>query len=283
MEKKRKIGVFAIISPFLVYYAVSLVVEIIASVIIMVPEMQKGGMISVEETANYVMNIFMSHLTLITSAVALFVIPFFWLMYRKDVNYEKALGVAEREKAPIWKYVIIIGLAITACIGLNNLLVLGNVAAYSGTYEETTAALYKESFVIQVIGLGLVVPVAEEFMFRGIIYKRLSFITGRGKAMMLSALMFGLYHGNLVQAIYGFVLGYLAVYIYEKYGSLKASILFHATINLTSVIGTELGLYTWIFGNVLRVGIVTVVCGAVASSFFVFMQKQFKAEEKKDA
>ena len=48
--------------------------------------------------------------------------------------------------------------------------------------------------------------------------------------MMLSALMFGLYHGNLVQAIYGFVLGYLAVYIYEKYGSLKASILFHATI-----------------------------------------------------
>ena len=59
---------------------------------------------------------------------------------------------------------IIIGLAITACIGLNNLLVLGNVAAYSGTYEETTAALYKESFVIQVIGLGLVVPVAERFI-----------------------------------------------------------------------------------------------------------------------
>ena len=49
MEKKRKIGVFAIISPFLVYYAVSLVVEIIASVIIMVPEMQKGGMISVRK------------------------------------------------------------------------------------------------------------------------------------------------------------------------------------------------------------------------------------------
>ncbi len=49
MEKKRKIGVFAIISPFLVYYAVSLVVEIIASVIIMVPEMQKGGMIKREK------------------------------------------------------------------------------------------------------------------------------------------------------------------------------------------------------------------------------------------
>lgn len=70
MERKRKIGVFAIISPFLVYYAVSLVVEIIASVIIMIPEVQKGGVINVDETANYVMNIFMSHLTLITSAVA---------------------------------------------------------------------------------------------------------------------------------------------------------------------------------------------------------------------
>lgn len=278
MERKRKIGVFAIISPFLVYYAVSLVVETVASVIIMVPEMQKGGMINVEETVNQVMKIFMSHLTLITAAVALFVIPFFWLMYKKDVNYERTLGVAEREKAPAWKYIVIVGLAIAACIGLNNLLVLGNVAAYSNTYEETTAALYKESFLIQVIGLGVIVPIAEEFMFRGVIYKRLSFITGRGKAMMLSALMFGLYHGNLVQAIYGFVLGYLAVYLYEKYGSLKASILFHATVNLTSIIGTEMGMYTWIFGNVLRVGIVTVICGAAASSLFVLMQKQFKNE-----
>lgn len=92
--------------------------------------------------------------------------------------------------------------------------------------------------------------------------------------------MFGLYHGNLVQAIYGFVLGYLAVYIYEKYGSLKASILFHTVINLTSVIGTECGMYTWIFGNVIRVGIVTVICGAAASSFFVLMQKLFKKEAK---
>lgn len=282
MEKKRKIGVFAIISPFLVYYAVSLVVEIIASIFIMIPEMQKGGVINVEDTANHVMNIFMSHLTLITSLVALFVIPFFWLMYRKDVNYEKMLGVVKREKAPIWKYIIIFGLGITACIGLNNLLVLGNVAAYSGTYEETMTALYKESFIVQVIGLGIVVPIAEEFMFRGVIYKRLSFIAGRGKAMLLSALMFGLYHGNLVQAIYGFILGYLAVYLYEKYGSLKAAILFHMVVNLTSVIGTECGLYTWIFGSVLRVGIVTVICGAMASSFFVVMQKQFKKEVKSD-
>lgn len=282
MERKRKIGVFAIISPFLVYYVVSLVVEIIASILIIVPEMQKGGMLNVEETASHVMNVFMSHLTLITSAVAFFVIPFFWLMYKKDSAYEKTLGIIQEEKAPIWKYAVIIGLAIVACIGLNNLIVLGNVAAYSGTYEETTAALYKESFFMQLIGLGILVPIAEEFMFRGIIYKRLSFITRKGKAMMLSALMFGLYHGNLVQAIYGFILGYLAVYIYEKYGSLKASILFHSVINLTSVIGTKYGLYTWIFGNVFRVGIVTVLCGTVASSFFVIMQKQFKKEIKTD-
>ncbi|WP_461811035.1 lysostaphin resistance A-like protein [Faecalimonas sp.] len=282
MERKRTIGVFAIISPFLVYYAVSLVVEIIASILIIVPEMQKGGTLNVEETAIQVMNAFMSHLTLITSAVALFVIPFFGLMYKKDSAYEKTLGIVKEEKAPIWKYAIIICLAIVACIGLNNLIVLGNVAAYSGTYEETATALYKESFFAQVIGLGILVPIAEEFMFRGIIYKRLSFITRKGKAMLLSALMFGLYHGNLVQAIYGFILGYLAVYIYEKYDSLKASILFHSVINLTSVIGTEYGLYTWIFGNVFRVGIVTVLCGAMASSFFVIMQKQFKKEIKTD-
>lgn len=280
MEKKRRIGVFTIISPFLVYYAVSLVVEIIASLIIMIPEIQKGGVINVEETTAAVMKVFMSHLTLITSVVALCVIPLFWLMYRKDTKYEKEIGIAERERVPILKYAVIIGLGITACIGLNNLLVLGNVAAYSGTYEETTAALYKENFLIQLIGLGLVVPIAEEFMFRGIIYKRLSFIMKREKAMLFSALMFGLYHGNLVQAIYGFVLGYLAVYIYEKYGSLKASILFHTVINLTSVIGTECGMYTWIFGNVIRVGIVTVICGAAASSFFVLMQKLFKKEAK---
>lgn len=103
--------------------------------------------------------------------------------------------------------------------------------------------------------------------------------------MIFSALVFAVYHGNMVQGLYGFLVGCIAVYIYDKYRSIKAPILLHAVMNLTSVIATEYKFFTWIFQDAVRVGIVTVLCAAVGSSMFVLMQRMFNktTENEKDA
>ena len=43
---------------------------------------------------------------------------------------------------------------------------------YDSLYQQTSAETYSSPFVIQIICLGFVIPLAEEFMFRGVLYKR---------------------------------------------------------------------------------------------------------------
>ena len=83
------------------------------------------------------------------------------------------------------------------------------------------------------------IPICEELVFRGLMFKRMRERSGFLYAAVYSALVFGLFHGNIVQMVYGFILGMLLAYMYEKYGSVKAPIVGHMVMNLFSVLATE--------------------------------------------
>ena len=57
-------------------------------------------------------------------------------------------------------------------------------------------------------------------------------VRARRAAAVVSALMFGIYHGNLVQGIYAFLIGMLLCLVYERTGRLLAAALFHGAGNL---------------------------------------------------
>lgn len=292
-QVKKKRGLFSIFSPFLIYYAISTVVEVVAMTILLMPKMTEIMLMDpadatvehlMQEYMPFMVEQFMKNLPIITMAVAACTIPCFLLQFRNDIKYEKMIGIPTKAKAAFWKYSVLIGIAIAVGIGATNILTLSNVANYSKSYEETSAMLYSASFGLQLLGYGIVVPIAEELMFRGLLYKRLMYLGGKYNAMFISALVFGFYHGNLVQGIYGFIVGYIAVYIYDKYGSIWAPIFLHGVMNTISVIGTEYKLFNWIFHDAMRVAIVTVLCAAVGSSMFVVMQRicSDKIESEKD-
>lgn len=283
MQKNKKRGFWSVISPFFVYYFMTMAVEVVFISALMsqkMPEILKNqpadpsqlsGYI-MEEYMPYFMEEFMKNILLVTAAAALCTIPVYLLMFYKDRRFEAGLGIPAMPKAPLWKYILIPLIGITASVGMNNLLILSNLRAYSSAYRQVSEGLYTGSLGLQLIGVGIIVPIAEELMFRGLIFRRMLYMTRRKNAMLYSAIVFGIYHGNLVQGIYGFVLGYLCVWIYERYGSLKAPILFHIAANVTSVIATKYGLFKWIFRNPVQMGIVTVLCAAAASSLFVLIR-----------
>ena len=93
------------------------------------------------------------------------------------------------------------------------------------------------------------------------------------QAAVFSSVVFGLMHMNLVQMIYGFVMGMLLAYVYEKYGSVKAPILAHMTMNILSVAATSAGILEWMMEDIMRIGTVTVICAAVAATMFVLIQR----------
>lgn len=69
------------------------------------------------------------------------------------------------------------------------------------------------SIYLRILVLVILAPVIEELIFRKLIIDRIRGY-GEGLAVIVSGLMFGLFHGNLYQFFYAFGLGALFAYIY---------------------------------------------------------------------
>ena len=86
----------------------------------------------------------------------------------------------------------------------------------------------------KVLFMVILAPVIEEYIFRKQLIDRMH-IYGEKLAVVTSALMFGLFHGNLSQFFYAFALGLVFGYVYLKTGKLRYSIGLHMLINLEHV------------------------------------------------
>lgn len=88
-----------------------------------------------------------------------------------------------------------------------------------------------QAWWINLIFVGILAPVVEEFFFRKVLCDRLLPL-GEGYAVVLSAAIFGLAHGNFFQFFYAFALGLLFALIYVQTGRLRYSMLYHILINV---------------------------------------------------
>lgn len=84
--------------------------------------------------------------------------------------------------------------------------------------------------------VGIIGPVSEEFVFRGVIYHGYKTSQRFVGSMLLSALLFGLTHLNFNQMSYAVLVGIVSVLLLEGSGSIFYSMLFHICINTTNVV-----------------------------------------------
>jgi len=93
-----------------------------------------------------------------------------------------------------------------------------------------------ESFILVFFATAIIAPVIEELFFRGLIYGRLRQAMKPIVAIFISSLLFGIFHGNIVQGVYAFFIGFVLALVYEKTGALWLSIVGHALINTIGVV-----------------------------------------------
>ena len=93
--------------------------------------------------------------------------------------------------------------------------------------DEMMNALPLSIELVCVCGLG---PLCEELLFRGLLAGRLARY-GQAPGAFVSALLFGLYHANLEQFFYAFLLGLLLAYVYYRTGLLRVSVALHMVLN----------------------------------------------------
>ncbi len=92
------------------------------------------------------------------------------------------------------------------------------------------------SIVVTIVLAGILGPIAEEIFFRGYVLPGLIKRFGIGRSLLLSSLMFGLFHIDLGAIVPTFVLGLALGWVYLKTGSIWPAIFAHGLHNTVAVL-----------------------------------------------
>lgn len=273
--------------PILLFWVIEFVARFIIEMVVLVPhigEIMDYSLFSGSMTQDDIMNlalqngeriagILQQYQIEILGGAVLFTIPLTLTLFLMDRKKEKVQLVPQNKKAGILSYLVILAFGAAACVGMSCLAIMTNLALMSDNYQIASAAFYSASIPVQVIVLGIIIPLTEELMFRGVLFKRYREQGSFVRAALYSSLLFSITHGNMVQFLYSFVLGMFLAYVYEKYGSFKAPAVLHITANMISVILTNTGSFTWLAASPLRMGIASIASAFIGSAMFVLIQK----------
>lgn len=181
------------------------------------------------------------------------------ILFGEDKQDGKAAG-----RNQIAGLTVTVILALSVSLGLNALLALTGFVESSQTYRQVADHQYGVVFGIGLLLYGMISPLAEEILFRGVIYNRLRRHFGPLVGIAASALFFGIFHGNLVQGVYGTVMGIFIAYMYERSGKFFTPVLFHAVANLAVYTAAYLqGVQEILFTPAGCMGLLAVAAGSV--------------------
>ncbi|MDE6531595.1 MAG: HAD hydrolase-like protein [Lachnospiraceae bacterium] len=148
----------------------------------------------------------------------------YFFFRRKDVM------PLRRVRAVYYGWTILAGALLA--MGLN--LAISNIyMAIDGDPERFAEATVQAQIplALAVLLYVIVTPIAEELLFRWLIYGRISRFMGAPMAVCLTAVFFGFFHGNLLQGIYAALMGLgLALVLYWS-GNFWLSVVFHMAAN----------------------------------------------------
>lgn len=231
-----------LIYPLLIFIGAEFIVEFIAMMYFVVPGIRDGIFIELDtnEIAELATQFVYDNSLYITVGRALLLGPVFMLVMKHDIKYDIMLDrYVEYDSFNKWYMLVLIPAGIGAAIGFNGLVSLSGIAKYSKVYNELSKMVYNGNIFIQILAAAIAAPIVEELLFRGLIYKRLRYHLSSTWCILISAAVFGLIHGNIVQFVYAFLVGTLLAYVYEKFKTIWAPILMHGMANLSSVLITE--------------------------------------------
>jgi membrane protease YdiL (CAAX protease family) len=107
------------------------------------------------------------------------------------------------------------------------------------SYNAQFASLdIKSNLLLYASTIWLIIPICEELVFRGFLFREIKRIVNWKYAIVIQAALFGIIHFNPIQSSYTFVIALFFGYAYQKTGKIAIPILMHILFN---IMGTSLG------------------------------------------
>lgn len=235
----RRLQVITTIKALLIFFGVLLIQVVAATVCILgyyVVHALSGEKYVDTIKSLYYMTETGSSFLMILSVVSA-TISFIWcaILYKRsswrgDVNYHEVFSVNNTA--------FIFAVGIGGCVVLTTLLSVImsiNPSAFTD-YNNLMENLDMGNGILTMVYVILIGPVSEEFIFRGAIFDRFRLVYPFWIANALQALLFGVYHMNVIQGIYAFLLGMILGMVVYATGSILASIAVHIIFNSTTYV-----------------------------------------------
>lgn len=230
--------IWRILYPILLHMCLSSLVVYAAMAVMMALQLAQTGMIDVVSVAQKIIE----QNSLWTAVSCGLLIPITYWFYRKDEWKRKDHGRRNRIMVADkfgWKQILlVIVFFILYSVLVNQLIIWSGLHLLFPYYsEEVATSLFNTSILLAVyLAVALLAPISEELIYRGLIYRRLRDYIGKKWALVMSALIFGLIHGNMVQFVFAFLIGLALAAVYERYKTIWAPIVAHMAVNLFSCI-----------------------------------------------
>ena len=262
--------IWGLIYPMLLYLGVTFAVEFIFMIVVAVLGISRYGVTDRAQLYDFIMNATMSQALSMTLLAGLATAPILIFIYIRDNNKDRRNGTFVKYKLNnILKYLLIIPFGVFNMLWANYFVALLQLVMPKfmlESYTDTQQIIEGGGFLIQFLTAGIVAPIVEELIFRGLVYRRTKKMTGTIAAAILSAALFGVFHGNWVQAPYAFIIGIVAVFVYEKFKSIVAPIMLHMSANILSVDSLNIDTLSYVSSLIIFIfitGVLAAVFGVI--------------------
>ena len=152
-------------------------------------------------------------------------------------------------------------LMICLCLAIGINIVFASIGLLQvADYKEAADKLYSVGLGAGLLLYGIYSPLAEELVFRGILFTQGKTLMKPSYAAILSAVAFGIYHGNSIQMVYSIALGLVLAYAYHYSGQFVVPVVLHAIINVIVYVASNYGMF-YDDGSQLSTGVILIVMG----------------------
>lgn len=187
-----------------------------------------------------------AYMTLAQYAVFILIFGYWLYKLRKKSNIEILPKAKALIKNPFIYLLIITGfmgqIFTDSCMNLLRPVFSETFANYDLMVSKSIGA---NASLVMILCVIIIAPIAEELMFRGVMlsYQKSGFgiTTVSSKIifsiiiMLLQGILFGFYHGNIVQGAYAFVFGIVLSLVVLYADNLIAAIMLHMSLNVSAL------------------------------------------------
>ena len=209
---------------------------------------------------------------MILNSLAAIILIFIWfgiIYISKSGEKKEPIGMAALFSTELKDYVFIGWLGISLGICLSVAVSIFGISEQDEAFKQVNELIESQPFWLKIASVGIIIPIQEELMYRGLIYKNI-------KAAVISSTVFAVMHMNLSQGIYAFLMGFVLAFIYQKTKNIYACITFHCSANIFAVFVSTNTVNEFLMENMYLVPAVLLCMIVSAYVIILYLHKEYR-------